>query len=69
MAKETSTVHVRIAVIVDEYGAWSAAGHSGLSDEAARSVAMANGTTNGMESLRFVEADVPLPAAPLTVCV
>ena len=66
--KNPGTVRVRVAVVVDAHGSWGAAGRSGANDEAAVNAAVENISTNGVEALRFVEADVPLPDVP-TICV
>ncbi len=54
------TVRVRIAVVVNELGAWSASGGSGCTDDTAKDFAL-DGMVDGQEHFHFVEADVPLP--------
>lgn len=67
---ERKTVRVRIAVVVDESGDWSAAGSGGLDwatddptsvDEAHEAGVAPDG------AVRFVEADVPLPVPAVVV--
>ena len=61
------TVRVRVAVVVDKYGSWRAAGQAGQGDADAIDAAVENALTSGVEAVRFIEADVPLPEKPPTV--
>ena len=56
---EPKTVTVRIAVAIDPYGCWCAAGHSGMDDGAAMDLAI-DGVKAG-EARYWVTATLPIP--------
>ena len=62
-----TTQRVRIAVVLDAHGTWSAAGGNGMDDEDAAEEAAQMVSTRGVEAVRFIEADVPLPEAAPTI--
>ena len=56
------TVRVRIAVAVNEQGKWNAFGYSSSSDENSKQLAFECLDGEGVESLYWIEADLPIPS-------
>lgn len=63
MSEERKTVRVRVAVIVDGMGRWSAVGASSLGDRDAVGACYAEDLTDPLRE-HFIEATLPLPSAP-----
>jgi hypothetical protein len=62
---EPKTVRVRIAVAVNQHGHYSADGGRGASDQ--RLAQNVRQFVKGLHALHWIEADVPLPLAPVVV--
>lgn len=58
-----NTVRVRIAVVVNADGKWSASGWSGADDDVKRGCAFENMSDKeeNHDTLHWIEADVPVP--------
>src|SRR5271157_1170789 len=68
-SKKQKTIKIRIAVVIDLDGNWSAGGAKGEKDQEMLGIASENDILSGsVQTHYFVNVEVPLPSKPIELC-